>query len=268
MRWRASWAASQITGVIVSSLMWVVLLAGWPVTALVAVVGGLIYVLGFRTKIGLWWRFGIRRPTAMVRDAVLPAIVPIAGLRGRNQPRVWVGARLAGQQVVMATRRDLIIDLRLAGLIVAGRVPADDLCRLVSQARGLAPVLNSRLVAVADAYCLPWNLASTLAAATTRAGRRVPLTSCAWRTRWVVIGIAIIDAWRHTRWIAVAGLLVFAVLTWSTGHFQRRWEKRLVQLGDAQLVADRIVPASQPEGRTVAMGHPVRGAVVHRRSRL
>lgn len=36
MRWRAVWADSQITGVVVSTVTWLMLLAGWPVTALVA----------------------------------------------------------------------------------------------------------------------------------------------------------------------------------------------------------------------------------------
>lgn len=256
MRWRASWAAAQITGAIVSSLLWVVLFGGWPVTGLVALLLGLTYVAGFRTRPGRWWRFGVRRPTAQLRDAVLAAIIPIAGLRGRNQPQVWLGSRLAAHQAVMATPHDLIIDRRLAGLIVTGRAPADDLCRVVSRARGLAPVLNSRLVAVADASCMPWNLVSMITAAITRAGGRVPLTSLAWRIRWIVIGVAIIDAWRHARWMAVAGLLVFAVLTWSTGHFQRRWGQRLVQLGDAQLVADRVEPVSQPRHQVPAMGTP------------
>lgn len=53
MNWRGSWAAAQITGVIVSTFVWIVLLGGWPATALVAFILGLTYVLGFRTQAGL-----------------------------------------------------------------------------------------------------------------------------------------------------------------------------------------------------------------------
>lgn len=254
MRWRASWAAAQITGVIVSSLVWVVLLGGWPVTALVATLLGLTYVVGFRTRPGLWWRFGIRRPTAQLRDAVLAAIISIAGLRGRNQPRVWIGSRLHGSQVIVATTHDLIVSPRMVGLILEGRLSAQRVCELVCGARGQQPVISSRIVALADAYCLPWNVAANVGAEVVGRARRVPLMSFSWRIRWIAIALAIVDACRYERWIAVAGVAVFAVLSWSTGYLRRRWETTFARLGHTRLAATMLTTSTAEPGNGRARG--------------
>lgn len=248
MRWRGSWAAAQITGVILSSLVWAVLLGGWRVTGLVAILLGLAYVVGFRTRPGLWWRFGIRRPTPQQRDAVLAAMVPITALRGRNQPRVWIGCRLYGQEVIMATGLDLIVSGPMVGRILTGQLRTERVCELVSNSLGQQPVINSRMVAAGDAYCLPWNVAAVVGAEVVGRVRRVPLVWFSWRIRWIVIALAIVDAWRHERWIAVAGVAVFAVLSWSTSYLRRRWETMFARLGHTQLAATMLTRSTAEPG--------------------
>lgn len=68
----------------------------------------------------------------------------------------------------------------------------------------------------------------------------MPLTSLAARTRWIVIAVTTFDAWQHGRWLAVVGLVVFAILSETTGRLNRCWQQRVADLTDAQAVADGI----------------------------
>lgn len=144
----------------------------------------------------------------------------------------------------MATDCDLIVSRPLVGRVLTGQLPAERVCELVINARGQQPVINSRMVALGDAYCLPWNLAVIVGAEVVGRARRVPLVWLSWRIRWIVIALAIVDAWRHERWIAVVGVAVFAVLSWSTNYFRRRWETMFARLGHTQLAANRLTTST------------------------
>ena len=167
---------------------------------------------------------------------VLAGIVPIAALRGRRQPTVWVSRRLGGL-VLMPTGSVLVIGEQLATGVVAGRVPADEFSALVAHALGQEPVRNSRLVAAGDVYCLPWRLVELAIGGMVPVLRRVPLTGFAWRLRWVVFGFALVDAARNDRWYAFVGVAIIALLSWSTSHLNRRWAATLSRLGDDQVRA-------------------------------
>ena len=237
--WMGCWLRSQLTAVLASSLLWLVFGAVWPLLWLAGLVYGVVLVVGRHSRAGLGWRFGVRPASDLERRMVLAGIVPIAQLRGRLQPHVWVSRR-PEISVAMPTRSDLVIGPGLITGVVAGRVPAEELSALVSHALGQEPVRSSLLVAVVDVYCTPWRIIEVIIAKLAPIIRRIPLTGLAWQARWVVFVVAVVGAAQQGRWVGMVGAAVVAVLTWSTGFFNRRWRAVWVRLGDDQVRADGL----------------------------
>lgn len=222
-----------------SSFLWLMVGAVWPVLWVVGLVYGVVLVAGRHSRAGLSWRFGVRPASELENRLVLAGIVPIAQLRGRSQPRVWVSRR-PEIGVVMPTRSDLVIGPSLIAGVLAGQRPAEELSALVSHALGQEPVRSSLLVAVIDVFCTPWRVIEVAIAKLAPVVGQMPLAGLAWRGRWVVFAVAVIGAAHQGRWVGMAGVAVVAVLTWSTGFFNRRWMSRWVKLGDDQVCADGL----------------------------
>lgn len=242
LRWRAAWAAAQLTGVIVSSVVWIMVLGLSRTAAGVVLVLGVIFVLGRATRLGLRVRFGVRPATEFERHKVGEAIVPVASLRGRRQPTIWVSRRLSGRDALMATGYDLVISEQFLGWIVAGQLGQEQVSAIVSHALGQQPVNSSALVAVVEVCCAPWHLVSILASGFTRIASRTPLLPTAWRVRWIVFAVAMIESYRHGRWVALVGVTIIALLSWTTGHFANRWTRVHGELGDRRVIAEGFGP--------------------------
>ena len=259
--WRWCWFRAQITGVLFSTLVWIVV---WG-TSLPAIAGviavGVLHVTVRNTAIGLWWRYGARPATALERTRVLAALVPIATLRGRGQPTLWIGTRPAGRHAVSPTTRDVIISRQSRGSILAGTLTDDQACAIVSHALGQRAVDSSALVVTVDTDCLPWAVVTQLVDGFSEVAARRPLLRFSWRIRWIVFGVAIIDSYFNHRWAALIGVTTIAILSWTTGHFRARWESTLQTMGDRRVVAEGFGPAlAAMVGRrhtNVAMGRRV-----------
>lgn len=242
VRWRACWALAQLTGVLFSTLVWMVLLAAAPGFVAGGLVVGAVFMMAFRTRPLLWLAFGARPAVPVDRDAVLRAIVPVATLRGRRQPAVFVsrGRRAAGWSVLAPGPRILLVSESLMARIRAAAVSDLDVSVLVAEAFGQLPVLGSRAVLVVEIYCLPWAVVESLAARAASGLSRLPLMSLSWRMRPVVIGLGLIDAVRHGRWEAAIPLITLTVLTYTTGPLRRRWQRRLIELGQSRVEAEHL----------------------------
>lgn len=243
--WRGAWAAAQLTGVLVSSYVWLVVsvLAPAPVVLLLVVLG--VACVVFRTSRPVMWaRFGVRPASVFERDQVLAALVPMASMRGRRQPRVWVGSSLpGGRDALMPGEHDLVVGRQLLGWIANKELADEQVCAIVAHAKGPAVILDSRLVAAVDAYNLPWHIVEMVGVAVMRVVRRmIPLASFAWKIRWMVFAVAVVQSAYDGRWIGAVGAAVLAVFSWTTGHFNRRLEQVMMRLGDDQVVAEGFGP--------------------------
>ena len=257
IRWRARWALAQVTGVLFSSVVWVVLLASVPSGVFGALVAGTVFVLAFRTRPVLLLTFGARAAAPADRDAVLRAIVPIASLRGRNQPRVFVasGRRGVGWDVAATDPRTLLVSEARLSQITAGEISDLKVSALVARTLGELPALGSRAVLAVELYCLPWTVVRTCANQISSALGRVPLMSFAWRVRLVVFSLGLLDAVQHARWEAVVPLVVLSVLTYTTGRLDRAWRRKLAELGDRRVEDEGL--GSGPTMRYPASSRPV-----------
>ncbi|HPZ51146.1 MAG TPA: hypothetical protein PLA44_14940, partial [Propionibacteriaceae bacterium] len=133
MTWRWIWFRSRLTAIVASALIWIVLLSLAPDVVAAFVLLDLAAVAWWRTRLLLWLRFGARRVAPHDAEAVWRGLVPVAWLRGRNQPRLLSGSRI-GSGVVAADARQLVLSAGLLGQLSQHSVPDQDLRRLVVRA--------------------------------------------------------------------------------------------------------------------------------------
>jgi len=239
-RWRGSWAAAHITGVILSSLVWIVI-GGLSFPALVVTAAiGIVLVFGRNARPMLWWRFGAMPANDFQRDTMLTAIIPIASLRGRHQPSVWIGRWIVGGQVVMPSSTAVVVSPGFVGQVANGQLTDRQASAIISQALGAVEVVDSVLVNVLEAYCVPWRLVQVLTATVSQFAARHRTLRLSWSIRWLVFGVAIVDNYLNARWAAFIGVILIAVLSWTTGFFQKRWDRRLQDLGDERAIAEGL----------------------------
>lgn len=238
--WRGSWARAQITGALFSSLVWIVVW-GLSLSALVVMLAvGIALVIGRNSRALLWWRLGARPANDFERDTVLTAIVPIVSLRGRRQPSIWIGRRIGRGDVVMPSSTVLVVRPEFFRRVAGGQLTDRQASAVVSHALGQHLANNSVLVNAVDLYCLPWRVARLFISAASHVAGRIPIVDFAWKMRWVVFTAAAVDAYRSQRWAGLSGVLIIAVLSWSTGHFQNRWAQLLQDLGDQRAIAEHL----------------------------
>jgi hypothetical protein len=238
--WRGTWAAAQLTGVIFSSLVWIVVCGrSFPALVMTAAVG-VTLVIARNTRPMLWWRFGATPANDFQRDTILTAIVPIASLRGRHQPSVWIGRRIIGADVAVTSSSIFVVSPRFVGQVAGGQLTDRQASAIVSQTLGAVEVVDSTLVNLLDAYCLPWRIVQVLIAMVSQFAARHRTLRISWSIRWLVFGVAIVDNYLNARWAAFVGVIVIAVLSWATGHFQKRRDRRLQDLGDQRTISEGL----------------------------
>jgi hypothetical protein len=259
MTWRWVWARAQLTGVVASALVWLVLAVLAPLFVAAYGLLAVAVVAGWSTWPVLWWRYGARRLGSAEAEGVWRALVPVEWLRGRNQPRLWVGSRVDAD-VVAADPQQLVLSERLVAHLARHEVSDRDVCRLVVCGFGLVEVNRSRLVAAVEVFCAPWALlaivASTLAGPV--AGRR--LVGFGWRIRWLFVVLAAIDLYGRGQWPGLVMLVLLAAATVTAPRWSRAWAVRR-----AEMTARRDRPGTDAarghDASTSSVGTPVRPAV-------
>lgn len=239
-RWRATWAKAQITGLLFSTLVWIVVWGLSLLALVVSLVVGVAAVAGRNTRPMMWWRFGATPANDSERDAILAAIVPIASLRGRRQPTIWIGRRLGAGHIVMPTPGILVVSPELMRQVVSGQLTDRQTSAIVGEALGHSQVHDSTLVNAVDAYCLPWRIVQVLTGVARDIAGRHPLIRFSWKIRWIVFGLAAVDAYGNARWAALVGVILIATLSWTTDHFEQQWARRLQDLGDECAIAEGL----------------------------
>ena len=240
--WRGTWAAAQVTGVIFSSLVWIVVCGlSFPALAVTAAIS-VALVIGRNTRPMLWWRFGAAPANDFQRDTVLAAIVPVASVRGRHQPSIWIGRRIIGGQVVMPSSSILIVSPHFVSQVANGHLTDRQSSAIISQALGAVEVVDSTLVNLLDAYCVPWRLVQVIIAMVSQFAARHRTLRVSWSIRWIVFGVAIVDNYLNARWVAFVGVILIAVLSWTTGFFQKRWDRRCQDLNDQRAIFEGLGP--------------------------
>lgn len=239
MRWRWVWLRSRMTACAVGAVIWLIAacFARAVVVGLLAV--GVVTVVGWHSGLVLWCCYGARVARSDDAAIVFRALVPLAALRGRNQPSIYVSGRL-GCDVRAVDERTLVVSRRLVGWIRDGRIADLAVCDLVVRALALAPVHRSRLVAAVQLFCLPWTALATLGHPLSGVARRLrPLV-------WLFALMAACDLYRRGEWVAIVLLVLAVVATVTTPRFDRAWAARRHAITDEAVRRHHPQQAADP----------------------
>lgn len=219
MRWRWVWLRSRMTACAVSAVISLIAAGLAPIVMVGLLAGGIAAVVGWHSGLVLWCCYGARVARSDDATVVFRALVPLAALRGRNQPRLYVNGR-PDSDVRAADERTLVVSRRLVGWIRDGRIADLAVCDLVVRALALAPVQRSRLVAAVRLFCLPWMVLAALGRPVSGVARRLrPLV-------WLFALMAGCDLYRRGEWVAIVLLVLAVVATVTTPRFDRAWAAR------------------------------------------
>lgn len=225
MRWRWVWLRSRITACAVSDVIWLLVACLAPGLVVGLLVIAIVALVGWHFGLTVQCRYGARRATKDEAGILLRTLVPIAGLRGRNQPPLWVSDRL-GCDVRALDERSLVVSGRLVGWVRDGRIADAAVCELAVRALALGPVQRSGVVAAVRLFCVPWTALATLARPVNRLARRLrPLV-------WIFALMAAADLCRRGQLVSVVLLVLVVVATVTTPRFDRAWAARRQAMAD------------------------------------
>ena len=152
---------------------------------------------------------------------------PAVGLYVRDG-EVGIGAGAAGRHSVVVS----------AGLLQAaqmGQLPADQTAGVIAAAVGRIRLGQTRFDVAVEFWTIPWQLVRAFALAISKTVSWFPLAQFAWRIRFVVGAVAVVQSVADGRIAAGAVVAVFIALTYLAPRWQRRWDRR------SQDNADRFV---------------------------
>lgn len=253
MRWRGAWLRSRLTACGVGAVIWLIVTSLAPTVMVGVLAVAVVAVAGWRSALVLRCRYGARRATSDEAAIVWRALVPVVGLRGRNQPTIYVSDHFRCE-IRAVDERTIVVSRRLVGWIRDGWAADLAVCELAVRALAWAPMQRSRLVAAVELFCLPWTALATVARPVSTLARRLrPLV-------WVFAAMAACDLFRRSEWVAIVVLALVVVATVTTPRFDRAWAIRRQVIADA--VVRRHLPqqASDPAGSVrAALSRRLRG---------
>ena len=170
---------------------------------------------------GLLLLVGVGEQAAARRAGLGPPLVRLRVRVGETS----IGAAGMGRQTV-------VVSQGLVAAVEDGSLPVDQAAAVIAHAAGLVRGGWVRHDPVLGFWTLPWQLVRGVAQAIAAGGRRLPLTTVAWRLRGVVIGIAAIQSAQAHQvglalMIAAIGVISYAMPVW-----ERHWPRALLAAGD------------------------------------
>lgn len=214
---------AQAAPMIVSTGIWVVVVAVHPMMIVIVPVFGALALALRHTPPVLRVRFRVRPAVGRERALVLRALAAAPSLRGRGEPRIWVAPE--PWDVIALGPQDLAV-----GAGVIDHVATDSSGPPLLARTAVSALASQRLGAAAvrglvDAYCLPWVMLEALGGRILDEFRLLSIWRVLWDWRPVLFGVAVVQQSAVGEWLLGLGLLVFALLTYvapvATGAWLR-----------------------------------------------
>ena len=174
------------------------------------------------------------RPARVAELEVLAGPLTLLCRAGLGPPLVRLRVRVGETSIGAAGmgRQTVVVSQGLVAAVEDGSLPVDQAAAVITHAAGLVRGGWVRHDPVLGFWTLPWQLVRGVAQAIAAGGRRLPLTTVAWRLRGVVIGIAAIQsAQAHQVGLAllIAGI---GVISYAMPVWDRHWQRALLDAGD------------------------------------
>lgn len=235
-------ALAVAPGLVVSTLLTCLVAAFLPSTASAALFVAVLAVAallcagrGEAVAVRLLWR--VRAPNPAEAAALAPAITLLCR-QGLGPPAVELYVRDHHPEVAAggAGRRCVLISCGLVRALQQDQLPVQEAAAVIVHAVGRVRLGLTRCDAAIEFCTLPWRLVRAACSAVTQALSWLPLTRLAWKLRFVVAAVAVVQSVVEDRPVASGVVAVFIALTYLGPLSQRARQRHLVKAGDRFVV--------------------------------
>lgn len=244
-------AAVVIPDVLISSLLWLAIIAALPVT-----VGFAVTVLGI--ALGALLAAGLGEDTVVrvlyrARRATTAEAARLAvAWRIATHPLDTDGVRLRivnfGAHVATAGRHHVLLRRDVVDVHCANEINAHQVAALIAQGIGRLRHGHTRFDLLWTVWSIPWDMIRGLAHAIGRRLAWIPLVQFAWRTRFVIGTIAIVLEAQAGRWPSPVVIAAFLIFSYLIPYCRGAWDRRLCDASDDRN-ADDIAMVGHPRPR-------------------
>ena len=251
-------AAVVIPDIIISSLLWLVIVAALPpavglaLTVVGAVIGALL-ATGHGEDTAVRLLFGARRATPV------------------GAPRLAVAWRIAthhldadcfrlriithGAPITTAGRRHLLLSREVVDAYCANEITAHAVAALITEGIGRLRHGHTRFDLLWTFWTLPWDFIRGFTHAIGRRLARIPLVQFAWRTRFIVGTIAVVLEAQAGRWPSPIVIAAFIALSYLMPRWRQAWHRHLSVATDRlDLLTRTAGPPADGHTRAVRAG--------------
>ena len=214
---------------------------------------------------------GRARVLSEAEAAALAPAIALLSQRGLGPPAVELYARdgEVGISAGAAGRRSVVVSAGLLQAAQMGQLPADQAAGVFAAAVGRIRLGQTRFDVAVEFWTIPWQLVRAVALAIAKTVGLFPLTRMAWRIRFVVSAVAVVQSVADDRIAGGLVVAVFIALTYVAPPWQRLWDVRSQDDSD-RFVADhelgdalgQFLRRCPPEPRTLERIHRLTGPVV------
>lgn len=236
--------AAFAPAVVASTLLTVVFapllppLAGW-----VLFVGGLVAMAAL--SCGLGEDFAIRalfrgRRLTPAEERLLAPAVTLLCQRGLGPPVTRLRVRDSVHPISSGGvgHRSVIVSGGLIAAVRDGQLPSDQAAAVIAHAAGTVRAGVVRCDAALEFWTLPWQLVRTVGVGVARWFARIPLAGLAWRLRFIVCGIALVQGFIDGRPASIAagvGAGLVVALSYLTPRLAALWAAAVSEVGDLEV---------------------------------
>jgi hypothetical protein len=251
------------------------------VGALIPPLPGLTLFVGGLTLTVVLCTGGLERPAVrllargrVLNEAEAVALAPAMALlcqKGLGPPVVDLYARDGdlGISAGAAGRRSVVVSAGLLEAAQLGQLPADQAAGVIAAAVGRIRLGQNRFDVAVEFWTISWQVVRAVCLAIAKTVGPFPLTQFAWRIRFAVGAVAVMQSVADGRIAAGAVVAVFIALTYLAPLWQRQWDRRSQDDSD-QFVADhelgdalgRFLRRCPPQPRTLQRIYYLTGPVV------
>jgi len=223
-------AAVVIPDIVISSLLWLVIVAALPpavglALTVVGVVIGAVLATGHGEDTAVRLLFGASRAT----PAEAPRLAVAWRLATHDLDADGVLLRIVthGPPVATAGRRHLLLSREVVDANCSNEINAHAVAALITEGIGRLRHGHTRFDLLWTFWTIPWDF---MLGITHTIGRRlawIPLVQFAWRTRAIVGTIAVVLEAQAGRWPSPIIIGVFIVLSYLMPRWRRLWFRHL-----------------------------------------
>ena len=213
---------------------------------------------------------GRARALSEAEAAELAPAIALLCQKGLGPPAVELYARdgEVGISAGAAGRRSVVVSAGLLQAAQLGQLPADQAAGVIAAAVGRIRLGQTRFDVAVEFWTMPWQLLRAVCLVIGATVALLPLTPFAWKVRFVVSSVAVVQSVTEGCIASAVIVAVFIALTYLTPRWQRQWVIRSQDDSD-RFVADhelgdalaRFLRRCPPGPRTLERIHRLTGPV-------